>query len=183
MSKRPASDDVKDERSCVIVTFRGHTKFCLTASWRRKDQELFAGQLGGQPHEQPFSLLHSYCLPLLQRLAPNTTVRGLTLENFVCSPRYHIEISPSLDPNEKARVSATDSFAQGPSYHLLPTPTVDSPGVRKTIPQVLASQLMLAPCRDDLDDLWEPERQGKDDQRRILPLQTKGRRPRERVRS
>jgi hypothetical protein len=55
--------------------------------------ELWKGRPWGKARDKPVcDLIYRYCQPLLENLAPQTSLHDLSLEAFLHSPTYELEL-------------------------------------------------------------------------------------------
>jgi hypothetical protein len=93
------------EETCRMTVLRGHTTFSVKVEIARVKDTRFGRELLQQINmrrgclfgrygslRDPADLVYQHCLPLLERLAPQTSLQDLGLECFLRSPTYHLEL-------------------------------------------------------------------------------------------
>jgi len=94
-------------------------------------------------------MLHMHCLPLLERLAPRLSVPDLTLERFVHSPTYHLELVDAGSEGE-VRIEGTDKCSYTPHLNISSMRTADLPDSCNAIARVQASGIRVVPDKADV---------------------------------
>ena len=151
----PSPNRNQDKRTAWADITRGRTKFILQAFWTPAEEDTFVKHLSvrGDPDSYVSDLLVSFCMPILKEISPETTVRDLTIEDFLHAPTYRLEIVSDKDCKEGIRVLGQDHCSEETAYELFPRQTSDIKNKCNSVPHILASSLKLAPCRNDLDNL------------------------------
>ncbi|GAM84978.1 hypothetical protein ANO11243_029810 [Dothideomycetidae sp. 11243] len=102
---------------------------------------------GGPPVPNAFDIIMDFCLPVLQRLAPSTSVQGLTLQDFVAAPTYLLNVVRA-NTGDDLTVKGVDQCSFAPTHSISPI-TLDSLPVLHTTQHVKASSVVIAPVDDE----------------------------------
>jgi hypothetical protein len=151
-----------EDESCVMI-MRGLTRFTIVVRYARIERTPFGkeyllrlqhGQNRGNNTGEKFidhtSLLCSYCLPLLQTLAPQTSIQGLTIEDLCHCPGYRLELVGAADELD-VRIEGAQNACYAPSFDISPMPTVDLPKSCRRVPRVHASAVLIEPTPENSD--------------------------------
>jgi serine/threonine protein kinase len=146
--------------TCHLTILRGHAQFRVKVEIAQmkstsfgkeilQQMELRKGRPWGKARDQPlFDLIYLQCLPLLERLAPLTTLLDLSLESFLHSPTYNLElISGGID--EDIRIIGADECLYTPAFFTSPMRIADLPEPCKAVPHFQARDIWIAPTMDD----------------------------------
>ncbi|KAK5999544.1 hypothetical protein QM012_005397 [Aureobasidium pullulans] len=99
----------------------------------------------------PYHLILMHFLPLLTRLAPRTSVSGITLEDFVRAPTYHLEVV-STESGEPG-IEGQDNCTLTPAYDIAPLSTSEAPDLWKTTPKISAESLISERSETEMNPL------------------------------
>lgn len=149
-----------DEETCSLSVWRGHTIFDIAVEIdpikdTRLGQELVRQieLCGGRyPFRKtatlanPVETVYNHCLPLLEALAPQTTLQDLSLESFLHSPTYHLRVKPGA--NGDVRIEGENECLDTPAFFIEPLPTADLPEACTSLRQYHASETYIAPLLD-----------------------------------
>lgn len=161
------------EQESYRTIMRGRTQFFIKICHPRIEHTLFGQQylqLIQQEQEQfgnlPTMTLRASDLvccpfvPLFGRLAPDSSIQGLTLEDICNSPSYHLELVGADDHGEFI-IHGAESVTHSPSYNISPLHLRDLPGLFKTVAQVEAAGVVIAPSDENADPRNTRSVQGK----------------------
>ncbi|KAI4668474.1 uncharacterized protein J4E78_002301 [Alternaria triticimaculans] len=124
------------EDTCQITVLRGHARFVIKVDVARvkdttfgrkllQEMELRKGRLRSKTRDKPlFDLMHQHCQSLLESLAPRTSLQDLSLEAFLHSPTYDLELIQG-DSDEDVRIVGEDQCAYTPAFFTSPMRTAD----------------------------------------------------------
>jgi tRNA A-37 threonylcarbamoyl transferase component Bud32 len=102
---------------------------------------------GAARNKPIFDLIYQHCLPNLEKLAPDDTLQDLSLEAFLHSPTYNLEIiSGGVD--EPIRIAGQEECLHAPAFFTSPMPILDLPETCKAIPHFSARSIQIAPILD-----------------------------------
>ena len=149
------------EEKSTMTVLRGHAIFSVKVEIARVKDTRFGRELLQQTKlcrgclfgrygslRGPIDLLYQHCLPLLERLAPQTSLQDLSLECFLHAPTYHLEPVDAC-VNEDIRIEGEDECFYMPSFAISPMRTADLPESCKVIPHFQARKTWIAPTRDE----------------------------------
>jgi tRNA A-37 threonylcarbamoyl transferase component Bud32 len=102
-------------------------------------------------YHELLDLICLHFLPLFKRLAQQTSVYGLTLEDFVHAPTYHLEVSDS--ENGSLEIGAEETVLHTPAYDIAPMSFSSAPDFWRYIPRSQARDLSLALPASDMNPL------------------------------
>jgi tRNA A-37 threonylcarbamoyl transferase component Bud32 len=149
------------EEKCTMSVWRGHTKFSVKVDTARVQNTQFGKDLlqqinlcRGRPFgnygslRDPLDLVYQHCLPLLERLAPQTSLQDLSLESFLHSPTYHLEFADT-GVDGSIQIVGEDHCLYTPSFFITPMRTVDLPVSCKAIPHFQACRTWIDPTTRD----------------------------------
>jgi hypothetical protein len=148
------------EETCQLTILRGNARSRIKVDIAQvkstslgkeilQQMELRRGLPWGKARDQPlFDLIHQHCLPLLERLAPQTSLRDLSLESFLHSPTYNLElIRGGIDHD--IRIIGADECLYTPAFFTSPMHTANLPEPCKAVPYFQARDIRIAPTMDD----------------------------------
>ncbi|KAF2128095.1 hypothetical protein P153DRAFT_405361 [Dothidotthia symphoricarpi CBS 119687] len=92
------------------------------------------------------NLVYQYCLPLIERLAPQTSLQDLSLEYFLHTPAYNLNLVDA--GNEDIRIEGGEECMYTPCFSISPMRTADLPELCKAIPRFRACETWIARPRD-----------------------------------
>jgi hypothetical protein len=146
--------------TCRIVVLRGHARLHVKVDIAQlegtdfgkellQQKELRKGLPWGKARDKPsFDLIYQHCLPLFERLAPQTSIQNLSLETFLHSPTYNLElINGGID--EDVCIQGDNECLYTPAFFTSPMPTVDLPEACRSVPCFQACDIKIAPIIDD----------------------------------
>jgi serine/threonine protein kinase len=96
---------------------------------------------------QPTDLVYQHCLPVLEKLAPQTSLQDLRLEYFLYSPTYHLKIVDAGTDGD-VNIEGWDKCSYTPSFFTSTMRTADLPEAYKEIPRFRAREIRIAPVID-----------------------------------
>ncbi len=143
------------EDMCSVIALRGPTRISVTAQFAEISGTRFGNELlqqveiwrangRGMIQNKPIvNLVWQHCLPLFAQLAPETLLQDLSLDNFLHSPTYEIEIV--IGENNNTRFHGETSCTYEPAFFTTPIHTTDLPHARQTIPHIPAKDITIAP--------------------------------------
>jgi len=147
------------EEKPEMIVWRGHAQFSIKVEIARvkgtrfgkellQQIKLCQGRLFGRKASlpNPLDLVCHHCLPLFRRLAPQTSLQDLSLECFVHSPTYHLELVDA-GSNEDIRIEGEDECLYTPSFSIFPMRTADLLEPCKAIPHFQARRIWIATTR------------------------------------
>lgn len=147
-------------KSCSVKVLRGHTQFHIEVTIEEVKSTNFGDALlqqiellrelpWGKARDKPLiELIYQHCLPLIERLAPHTSLRDLSLETFLHSPTYNLElVNGGIDKN--VRIEGEDKCTYTPAFFTAPIRTSDLPGLCKAVPHFQARELCVAPATEE----------------------------------
>lgn len=150
---------------CYTLVMRGRSQFWIQVYYARVEETRFGEELQRQVENwrrknlnppnfstDPLDLIYSHCLPLLRELAPDTSLDGLTLEDFVHSPMYRMELV-SAGSGGDICIEGADKCMDAPSYNISPTPMTALPQSCRALPRFPASSISIEPDEDNWDPL------------------------------
>jgi hypothetical protein len=100
----------------------------------------------------PDDLVYQHCLPLLEKLAPQTSLQDLRLECFLHSPTYHLKIVDEGTDGD-VNIEGEDKCSHTPSFFTSTMHTTDLPEAYKAIPRFWACDIRIAPIIDKVKSL------------------------------
>lgn len=149
------------EEECKITVLRGHAQFSVKVKTARVKDTPFGEELLQRIKlclgctfgryvsvRNPVDLVYQHCLPLVKRLAPQTLLQDLTLECFLHSPTYHLELV-ATDNNENIRIEGEQHCLYTPAFAISPMRTADLPVPCKNIPHFQACKTWIASTTRD----------------------------------
>jgi hypothetical protein len=150
-------------KTCSISVMRGHTKFSIKVESAQVEGTEFGKELsqqlefgtdcaGSKCWNKPlFDHIYQHCLPLLERLAPEMVLKDLSLEGFLHSPSYNLEIVKGDDCSDSkgVRIKGGEECLYIPAFFTSPIRTVDLPKLDKTVPLFQACDIYIAPTLDE----------------------------------
>lgn len=147
-------------KSCSVNILRGHAQFHIKVTMEevkstnfgetlRQQIELSSEVPWGRARDKPLiELIYQHCLPLIERLAPHTSLRDRSLETFLHSPIYNLElVNGGIDKN--VRIEGEDKCTYTPAFFTAPIRTADLPGLCKAVPHFQARELCVAPATEE----------------------------------
>jgi hypothetical protein len=103
-------------------------------------------------HTDPVHLIYLHCLPTVERLAPQTSIEDLCLENLLHSPAYHLELVDA-GQNQDFRIVGDDRCVRMPLFSASPVRNEELLGSYKPIARFQASRIWIAPNSDPTSSL------------------------------
>jgi hypothetical protein len=150
---------VTDE-TCHLTVLRGHAQLRVKVEFAQvkgtsfgkdilQQMELWKGRPWGKPRDKPLlDLIYQHSLPVLERLAPRTSLEDLSLESFLHSPTYNLElINRGID--EGIRIIGEDRCLYTPAFFTSPMSTADLPEPCKAVPYFQARDIWIAPTIEE----------------------------------
>lgn len=145
------------ESNCTMTVLRGYTQFHIKVEIAGVEGTDFGDQLLQQVkrwHEEPISTsdppvnpidqVYRHCLPVLERLAPQTSLQDLSLEKFLRSPTFHLELVGAGIDND-IRIEGEHTCLYTPSFAISPIHTTRLPGACQEIPRFPAHDTYIVP--------------------------------------
>jgi tRNA A-37 threonylcarbamoyl transferase component Bud32 len=145
------------EEKVKITVLRGHTQFSVEVDTAQIKNTQFGKDLlrqiklyQGRPLRNygSFDLVYQHCLPLFEKLAPQTSLQDLTLECFLHSPTYHLEFADA-GTDGSIRIEGEDRCVYTPSFAISPMRTIDLPVFCDAIPHFRACRTLIDPTTRD----------------------------------
>lgn len=99
------------------------------------------GRYDKKAYDKPIDLICLHFLPLFEKLAPQISVNSLTLEDFVHTPTYDVEVYGTENGDLNVRGAETRLYK--PTCFIAPFAMASTPDIWKTIPQTRARDLTL----------------------------------------
>ncbi|KAI4955496.1 hypothetical protein J4E91_001357 [Alternaria rosae] len=143
------------EETCLMTVLRGNARFQVNVEVARVDGTSFGKKLvqqmelrkrrpRGKARDMPlFDLIYQHCLPLLESLAPRTSLQDLSLEGFLHSPTYDLELTRG-ESSEDVRIVGGDKCVYTPAFFTSPMRTTDLPRPCKALRHFEARNLRIA---------------------------------------
>ena len=148
-----------------MTVWRGRTQITITTEFARVAGTHFGKHLLRQielwrqcPSDKqgsltnPLDLIYMHCLPDLQRLAPETSIPNLTLEGFLHSPTYQLELVDAGKDGD-TRIEGEDECLDTPSFSMSSMRTADLPQSCKELTRFHASRIWIVPSKDETGSL------------------------------
>jgi serine/threonine protein kinase len=148
------------DTTCQTTVLRGTTRFRIKVELAQvkgtsfgtelqRQIEIWKGLPWGKARNEPISdLIYQHCLPLLERLAPQTLLQDLSLESFLHSPTYNLElVRRGVDGD--IRIQGADECLYTPAFFTSPMRTADLPEACKGVPCFQARDICIAPTLDE----------------------------------
>jgi hypothetical protein len=145
---------------CRITVLRGYTRFSIKVELAQvkgttfgtellRQIEIWKGLPWGKARNEPISdLIYQHCLPLLERLAPQTLLQDLSLKAFLHSPTYNLElVSGGIEKD--IRIQGEDECLYTPAFFTSPMRTAELPEPCKAVPYFQARDVCIAPTVDE----------------------------------
>jgi hypothetical protein len=144
------------ETTCLTTVLRGTTRFRIKVELAQvkgtsfgtkllQQLEIWKGLPWGKARNEPISdLIYHHCLPLLERLAPQTLLQDLSLEAFLHSPTYNLELVRGGSA-EDIRIQGADACLYTPAFFTSPMRTADLPSACTAIPRFQARDIRISP--------------------------------------
>jgi hypothetical protein len=148
------------DTTCQITVLRGYTRFRIKVELAQvkgtsfgmellQRLEVWKGLPWGKARNEPISdLIYQHCLPLLKRLAPQTFLQDLSLESFLHSPIYNLELVRGGSA-EDIRIQGADACLYTPAFFTSPMRTADLPEACTAVPRFQARDISIAPTLDE----------------------------------
>jgi hypothetical protein len=148
------------EETCRMTVLRGYTRFEVRVEVTRvkgtsfgkellQEMELRKGRPRGKANDQPlFDLIYQKCLPFLENLAPRTSLHDVSLEAFLHSPSYDLELTQE-ESDEDVRIVGEDKCLYMPAFFTSPMRITDLPGPCKAVPHFRARNIRIARTADE----------------------------------
>ncbi|KAG9516050.1 hypothetical protein KCU93_g9258, partial [Aureobasidium melanogenum] len=143
------------EKICRIEALRGNVQFNFTIKSAVMQNTSLAAEYFhllnrvltlDSPNEEtcfaPYNLVLMHFLPLLQRLAPSTSVENLTVEEFIYAPTYHLDVVGAQ--NGGLGIRGEEICTLTPAYDIAPLSISSASEIWKTLPKTSARDLSLA---------------------------------------
>ncbi|KAG9664742.1 putative C6 transcription factor, partial [Aureobasidium melanogenum] len=143
------------DKICHIQALRGNVQFYFTIKSAVMNTTLLAAEYfqlldrvltSDRPDEEtcfaPYHLILMHFSPLLERLAPTTSVGNLTLEDFVYAPTYHLDVISGQ--NGQLGIQGEEICTLAPAYDIASLSIFSAPETWKPLPKTKARDLSLA---------------------------------------
>jgi serine/threonine protein kinase len=149
------------DTTCQLTVLRGTTRFRIKVELAQvkgttfgtellQQLETWKGLPWGKARNEPISdLIYHHCLPLLERLAPQTLLQDLSLEAFLHSPTYTLELVRGGRSAEDIRIQGADTCLYTPAFFTSPICTADLPSASTAVPRFQARDIRIAPTLDE----------------------------------
>lgn len=148
------------EKKCHMTVLRGHAQIVIrveimrvkgTSLGKELLQQLELWKVGTCSRANDNLLvdpIYQHCLPLIEKLAPQTLLQDLSLEGFIHSPTYNLElIHEGVDGD--VRIEGEDECLYTPAFFTSPMRTTDLPQLCKEVPSFQASDIWIAPIVEE----------------------------------
>jgi serine/threonine protein kinase len=148
------------DTTCLTTVLRGTTRFRIKVELAQVKDTSFGTELlqqletwkglpQGKARNEPISdLIYQHCLPFLKRLAPQTFLQDLSLESFLHSPTYNLElVRGGID--EDIHIQGADACLYTPAFFTSPMRTADLPKACTAVPRFQARDINIAPTLDE----------------------------------
>jgi tRNA A-37 threonylcarbamoyl transferase component Bud32 len=144
------------DTTCLTTVLLGTTRFRIKVELAQvkgtsfgteilQQLEIWKGLPWGKARNEPISdLIYQHCLPLLERLAPQTSLQDLSLESFLHSPTYNLELVRGGSA-EDIRIQGADACLYTPAFFTSPMRTADLPSACTAVPHFQARDISIAP--------------------------------------
>jgi hypothetical protein len=148
------------DTTCQITVLRSYTRFRIKVELAQvkgttfgtellQQLEIWKGLPQGKARNEPISdLIYQHCLPLLERLAPQTFLQDLSLQSFLHSPTYNLELVRG-GSTEDIRIQGADACLYTPAFFTSPMRTADLPSACTAVPRFQAHDIRIAPTLDE----------------------------------
>lgn len=146
-----------NEKECTMIVLRGHVRFVVKVNIADIDNTDLGGELLQKINmcqadsdgrhgslRDLLDIIYRHCLPLLKRLAPQTSLQDLKLEGLLHSQTYNLELVNSGVDGE-IRVKGEDICTHMPSFVMSPMQTIELPESCKAFPRFQASKTQIDP--------------------------------------
>lgn len=151
-----------NEKECNLLVLRGQTRMAVTITYALIDGTKFGEQLSQQVKEWKASggkfleqkavidLVYQHSLPMLEQLAPHTSLSNLSIESFLRQPTFNIEIVKGEHDN--TRFEGVTKCTYKPAFFVAPMRTAKLLEACAAVSHILASDIYVAPSlRNDED--------------------------------
>ncbi|KAF9693449.1 hypothetical protein EKO04_008944 [Ascochyta lentis] len=147
------------EQSCDMVVLRGHTRFSVKVDATKVDgtglgkkmlqeMELWKGLPCGRARDEPIlNLIYQHCLPVFEKLAPETSLQNLSVESFLQAPSFNLELAK--EDGEDVRITGDEDCLYTPAFFTAPIPTADLPKLGTSLRHLQARDIQIAPPIDE----------------------------------
>jgi hypothetical protein len=144
------------EKKCHMTVLRGHAQFIVeveimrvkgTSLGEKLLQQLELWKVGTWSRANDdllFDPIYQYCLPLIERLAPQTLLQDLSLEGFLKSPTYNLELVRE-GVHVDIRIKGEDECLYTPAFFTSAMRTANLPELCKEVPSFQAHNISIAP--------------------------------------
>ncbi|KAF2129690.1 hypothetical protein P153DRAFT_367057 [Dothidotthia symphoricarpi CBS 119687] len=154
-----------NETELSMTILRGYAQFSIKVQVARVEGTRFGKELvqhiklcqghrfgNFESRDKISDLVYQQCLPLVERLSPQTLLRDLSLERFLHAPTYHLEIIDA-GINGDLRIEGEEECSHTPAFSMSPMPTAELPESCKVVPHFRACDIQIAPIRDHTKSL------------------------------
>lgn len=143
------------EKGCNVSVLRGQTQIAVTVTYALIDGTKFGEELsqqvkewketGGKFLEQKpvIDLVYQHSLPMLEQLAPHTSLSNLSIESFLRQPTFNIEIVKG--EHDDTRFEGVTNCTYKPAFFTTPIRTAKLPEAFGAVPHISASDIYVAP--------------------------------------
>jgi hypothetical protein len=144
------------DEMCRITVLRGHAIFHIKVTIAQVEDTSFGRELlqqlelwearpRGRARDKPiFDLIYQHCLPLLEILAPHTSLQDLSLEAFLHSPTYNLELVSGGNDRD-IRIKGEDEHLFSPAFFISAMRTADLPESCTAASYYQARDIWIAP--------------------------------------
>lgn len=146
-----------DDREVRIAVLRGHTRLTVEA----KIEQIKSTQLGEELQKQielcrgctfgrygslqtPTDTVFHYCRVPLERLAPQTELKDLSIESFLHTPTYHLKLV-ARDSSDEVDIKGQNECLFEPAFFISPIPVAQIAEFIAKLPVFHASEVQIAP--------------------------------------
>lgn len=143
---------IGQETSQVVVVL-GRTQFDITVRHKAVEGTAFSKELssatkpqeGDRPRDRSrrgFRCIASHCLPVMQQLATEMSILGLSVEHVVQSRSYALEIRRNGE-SEHTSIRGADAFSVAPAFNISTITVASLPASCTNISQIPADSVLI----------------------------------------
>ena len=146
--------------SCHMTIYRSHIVVSIEVEFAKIEGTKLGKRLitqletwkvlpRGKVRNKPIlDLVYQTCLPVIQQLVPDTSLDDLSLEGFLHTPTYNLEVVGG-NSDDDIHVVGAEKCLYLPGFNISPMPTTELPEIRSTIPQCKARDVYISPLLDE----------------------------------
>lgn len=125
-----------------------------------KDQPDVSNHIPGTINADPFDSIYAHCLPLIERLAPETSIEGLHLDALCKAQTFNLELV-STDDDQDLLLEGAEIVTYTPAYNISSMPIAEFPQSCGDVRLIHASDIQIAPRGDGTHSPKTESVQGK----------------------